>query len=324
MPETCSDALAASPGPVSPAELARLLPDAPVLLNDQTGSAGIGIAYYRRRRSEFRTPPLRNHLIMVNLGPPARLFQSYRGHSREVGLLNGDMTLLPAGEANHWRWGQGTDLLHLYLRPEFLVDIAESAGLDAGRIEIVYRASARDLQIQHLGGVLLAEARSAGLGGPLFVESLANLLALHLLRHHSTLAPALAPPPGGLSAADLRRVIAFIEDNLENDLSLAHLAQAVSLSPFHFAHRFKQTMGVSPHQYVICRRVEEARRRLEAGGTTTIGQAASLAGFSSQSQLTFHFRRLLGVTPKAILQERKNFERKNLSKPRKIPTDTGP
>ena len=74
------------------------------------------------------------------------------------------------------------------------------------------------------------------------------------------------------------------------------MAAVARLSPYHFARQFKAATGLPPHQYVIARRVERAKHLLQGGGLT-LAQVAARAGFSNQSHLSHHFKRLVGVTP---------------------------
>jgi AraC family transcriptional regulator len=75
------------------------------------------------------------------------------------------------------------------------------------------------------------------------------------------------------------------------------MAAVAHLSAYHFARQFKAATGLPPHQYVILRRVERARQLLQAGTDLSLAEVAACAGFSDQSQLTHHFKRLVGVTP---------------------------
>ena len=109
--------------------------------------------------------------------------------------------------------------------------------------------------------------------------------------------------PPGLSAGGtahcqgpLRAVVAYVEDHLDNGLSLEQMAAAAHLSVYHFARQFKAATGLPPHQYVILRRVERAKQLLQSG-SFSLAEVAAHAGFSDQSQFTHHFKRLVGVTP---------------------------
>lgn len=104
---------------------------------------------------------------------------------------------------------------------------------------------------------------------------------------------------GGLSPAAVRRVQLFVEANLGRPLPLKELAGRSGLSAFHFARAFKQTMGVTPHAYVLQRRVERARELLRTTDRS-LGEVALETGFGSQSHFTTVFRRITGLTPAVV------------------------
>ena len=133
--------------------------------------------------------------------------------------------------------------------------------------------------------------------GRLAAESLANVLAVHLIRH--ALAPRLPERgrDGALSRGRLRAVVEYIEEHLDADPSLEQLAAVAGLSPYHFARQFKAATGLPPHQFVIARRVERARQLLQAGTDVSLAEVAAEVGFCDQSMFTRHFKRLVGVTP---------------------------
>jgi AraC family transcriptional regulator len=102
---------------------------------------------------------------------------------------------------------------------------------------------------------------------------------------------------GGLPRHKLNSVIEYIMENLDNSPTLEQMATVAHLSPYHFARQFKTTTGQPPHQYVICRRVERARQLLEGKGDVSLCEVALRVGFLDQSQFSFHFKRIVGVTP---------------------------
>jgi AraC-like DNA-binding protein len=111
----------------------------------------------------------------------------------------------------------------------------------------------------------------------------------------------------GLTHTQLQQVLNYIQTHLdsaeptlrERDLSLTELAEVINISPTYFASLFKQAMAVSPHQYVIQQRVEQAKLMLSKTDLE-IADIALQVGFSSQSHLTQHFKRFTGKTPKQI------------------------
>src|SRR5262249_35832341 len=79
---------------------------------------------------------------------------------------------------------------------------------------------------------------------------------------------------------------------------LAQMGKAVHTSAYHFARQFKAATGIPPHQYVVARRVERAMQLLRGNDELSLADIATHAGFSDQSQLSAHFKRVVGVTPR--------------------------
>ncbi len=73
------------------------------------------------------------------------------------------------------------------------------------------------------------------------------------------------------------------------------------MSPYYFLRLFKQSMGITPHQYILQRRIEKAKFLLQHG--ESIAEIAIKVGFCDQSHLTQYFKRIVGVTPKKFLQD---------------------
>jgi AraC family transcriptional regulator len=155
------------------------------------------------------------------------------------------------------------------------------------------------LQLQQIAMLLLAELHSDGIMGRLYVESLTQVLVIHLLRHYSTLTRTITSENRSLSHAQVQQAIDYIHTHLDRDLSLAELASVVNISPTYFASLFKCATGISPHQYVIGQRVERAKLMLSKTDLA-IADIALQVGFSSQSHLTQQFKRLTGMTPKQV------------------------
>jgi AraC family transcriptional regulator len=138
---------------------------------------------------------------------------------------------------------------------------------------------------------------TAGAGGRLAAESIATVLAVHLIRHVLTPRQPARRRAGTLPRARLRAVVEYVEEHLDAGPTLEQMAAVARLSPNYFVGQFKRATGLPPHQYVITRRVERARQLLQAGTDLSLAEVAAHAGFSDQSQLSHHFKRLVGVTP---------------------------
>jgi len=104
------------------------------------------------------------------------------------------------------------------------------------------------------------------------------------------------PARGGLPPATLNRVRGFIDANLGGAIDLGSLASNAELSLFHFARAFKQSEGVTPHRYILERRVAKARELL-TGTIEPLAQIALATGFADQSHFARRFREIVGLSP---------------------------
>ncbi len=130
----------------------------------------------------------------------------------------------------------------------------------------------------------------------LYVDTLSTVLAIELVRLQRGALPAVPALRGGLSSRQQHVVCQYIEDNLSHDISLAELAYLVRLSPAHFSRAFKQSLGVSPHQHQLARRIERAKMLL-ADRKRPVVEIALACGFGYASNFTAAFRRVAGTTP---------------------------
>ena len=103
---------------------------------------------------------------------------------------------------------------------------------------------------------------------------------------------------GVLPERRLRRVAQYVQDNLHRELRLAELSGLVHMSPYHFARLFKRSTGVSPHRFLVQRRIEQARALL-AAQPLPIAEIARSVGFRTPSHFATTFRRVSGITPSA-------------------------
>lgn len=119
----------------------------------------------------------------------------------------------------------------------------------------------------------------------------------HLVRHYCSKKIKFKEYSGGLAAIKLEQAIAYINDNLAAKIELEDIANELDISQYYFAHLFRNSMGISPYSYVIQQRVEKAKELLH-NTQMPIAEIALACGFTSQSQMTMHFRKLTDTTPK--------------------------
>lgn len=256
---------------------------------------------------EFQQPPgivesVTNHQHTVCLSlvsQPNRGWQTI-GDRSFVGIFSkGDLTITPAQLYSSYRSDKEDRYLQMTISSQFLNQIAtETINSDPDSLELTTQFRVRNPQIEQLAMMLRAELHQGNSGvGELYVESLANALTINLLRDYSGTKPDIVIYEGGLSARALVRVTEYINEHLSQGIKLEDLASSIGITQFHFSRLFKQSTGMSPHQYVMQQRIEKAKQLLRKIDIP-IADIALDCGFSSQSHLGKYFRQLTGMTPR--------------------------
>jgi AraC family transcriptional regulator len=242
------------------------------------------------------------HYLALNTDPHPLLFEAIiGGKARRVVLNPGEMWFCPAGETFTHHVPSPSGFALVTVTPAKVLHSVEVAS----EIELQRRYGVENPALAHLVRALGAEAERGGSSGAIFVDAIATALSAQLLTTFGVRTSAPPPRDAGLSKASLRRVLESIDASLETGLSVAEMAREVGLSTAHFARAFKSATGASPHQYVIQRRLNEARRALEGGDPDLLNVALRL-GFSDQAHFTRLFKRAYGVPPGQFVRARRS------------------
>jgi len=242
---------------------------------------------------------LRQHVLYWFL-KPLRQEIITPGGTRAVQYAAGESRFTPAGPPVAFRWTGDVHLVVVGFQPWFFERVAAELGMPAGLPVATNNAK---LPAPHpvagLLRALVAELENHP-GAGLVAEGIGRAIAVQLLREFGQL-PA-ARPSGAAPPAAVLRAVALMRRRLTEPLTLGEIAAAAGLSPFHFARQFKAATGHPPHEYLVRLRVDRAQELLRRhGGQWTMAAIAQECGFSDQSHLARHFKRVLGVTPGEFL-----------------------
>jgi len=213
----------------------------------------------------------------------------------------GTLFLLPRGTVDEINWGGPTQRIAVCIHPRLLTNALEETA-HANDVELTEHWSLID---KHLSALLLemaADLEDGSPAGSLYGESLANSLAVYLLNRYATWRIKPVAYKGGLPGCRLKRVLDFIGESLEENISLSQLAAIADMSPHYFSQLFKQSTGRAPYQYVLLKRIERAKEQL-CSPRSSITDAALEAGFQNPSHFARVFRQFEGTTPSRFRED---------------------
>lgn len=218
---------------------------------------------------------------------------AFRYRGQELVAAPGEMNLVVPGEAHDGRAAveAGWTYRMFYLEPELLARAARELGRSG-----LPHFRAGVLRDPDLAQRVLTLHRLLEQGADRLAAQtgLLTLLTAWITRHAED--PGALPRVGGEPRA-VARARAFLGAHADQDPGLKDLARAAGLSPFHFLRVFKKATGLTPHAYLVQRRVRRAQALLRQG--LAPARAAAESGFADQSHLTRQFKRLTGLTPAA-------------------------
>ena len=191
--------------------------------------------------------------------------------------------------------------LHLYVPTQQFNLLAKQHGFSRSPIgSILYLGGLKDSLIREIGQAVLTEMTAETATGRMLAESSSLMLAAWLTHTYSdgSFLKSKGGKPQRLDQIRLHRVLAYIDQHLEEEITVLVLADLANLSAFHFTRMFTATLGVPPFRYVSRRRLERAMSML-ADDALPLVEIAHRARFSSQASFNRAFRRTTGMTPGA-------------------------
>ena len=238
----------------------------------------------------------RGHMLAVTLCQrPAITYWSEYGRERNARLFNGRVAMNSSKELIASRQ-QGASMVYgLLLHNSTMERVCEEV---PGRrqIELTPRPDVKDDALRHLVMAIAEDLKEGCPTGRIFGESIANTIAAYTARRYATSNCRFREYRDGLATSCLRRVLDYIDANLERDLGVAEISQIALISPYYFGKLFKQSTGETIHQYVLDQRIRKAQSLLATSNITLVEIAATV-GLANQSHFTTAFKKKMGVTP---------------------------
>lgn len=254
-------------------------------------------------------PPRNHHVVLIARGHSSYVFQKRLGQNYESAFKPGEMAMIPAGHETTYR-GRLASHLRIALSTDILTEAVEQLGR-AGtyarpQLQNVFRIE--DQCVARLGDICSSELlQSAHPTQDILIESITMALLAHLLRSYGVSIQA-HDGCSGSNAAAMRRVLDFMNQPLDDRISLSDLAAVSGISRFHLSRIFKKQFGISPIAYLERTRIERAKDLIQRADLS-LAEVAQMVGFADQSHFTRRFKHYAGYTPGAFAREHARRQR---------------
>jgi AraC family transcriptional regulator len=226
-----------------------------------------------------------------------RIGTKFHRHTNTLGKIN----ICPKGlEYSAFVVDQPVDVTIIELNRAVLQRLSVGCE-DLPTVKLTFRDGIFDPAIWRLVRAIEEEIAAGCPSGDVFGESLSVALLTYLLARYSVDAPQELPK-WSLTDRQLRLVANYMLAHLEANISLAELANLTETGIYEFCRRFKNTTGLTPHNYLTELRVEEGKRLL-AEQRASIAEVSLMLGFANQSHFTRVFRKMTGTTPKRFRED---------------------
>jgi AraC family transcriptional regulator len=265
-------------------------PPTTLVAGSAPGESGVAVFCHRFYGGmHFRATP-RHHFICFQMSQ-VRVELRMAGQVVRHEPPAGSLIIHPAGFDCAEDADDRVDALTVVIDPAWLA-LAAAEGSER-QAQLIERVSSYDHSLLALARILAFESTDDYPNGPLFWNEVASRFIDRLVTRHSSAVPVRAR--GMLSSDALKRIKEYVVAHLDEPIEVAALAGIAARSPFHFTRVFTQSVGLTPHRYVVHLRLRRAVE-LVRDGRVGLAEIAARTGFADQSHLSRWVRRVDGVS----------------------------
>jgi AraC family transcriptional regulator len=258
--------------------------------------SGFGLSRYELPPLEIADHWFPEHVIAVDLcSTPLRRFWFENGHERQRVIHNGFVSVQYPGELRRFRWDAPVRTVVVTIDPDTIRQVMQEE-LHGHDLLVFGQIGREDPMLRQLVLRLHAEREAGCPGGTLYGDALCTKLCVRLVQGYSIDTIRCSEYKGGLPKRQLSQLMDCIESSLEGNIGINALTEVVHLSRYHLGKVFKQSTGVTLHQYVTWRRIRRAQQLLR-DRRYSLAEIGAETGFANQSHFTTVFARTMGITP---------------------------
>jgi AraC family transcriptional regulator len=258
-------------------------------------SAGIGFSISHQVFSPMYLRSLnpQGHVFEFNIGEALNLTWRMNDHWRSGACKHGNITGLLS--RNDVLISQSDKEYHSL---QFMFDAsAVDTLLETNNFCLRAQCNFEDQFLTETATIIYDELKNGSVAAKIYCESLYVACVVHLATNYSQRNRKIFAPKGKLSSRQLRGVVDYTKSFINTDIGLSEMAASVHLSEFHFARLFRHTLGISPYQFVLQLKIEEAKKLIKKD-RRSLSDVTYLLNFSDQAHFSHAFKKIAGISPR--------------------------
>ncbi|MEM9551429.1 MAG: AraC family transcriptional regulator [Pseudomonadota bacterium] len=287
-----------------PQKYADIYPSEPLLNSDATerpsAAALMSVRYFRADPDRMPEAVFAEHHVLLNLQEKSHRVQNWRdGTLRDFTFHKDEIVVTPAGIRSGWRWFERSDVIVVTLDPAKVERFAQTELgilLDPQQLSDLPQFQDPDLCA---AGIILRDAlEDDDISSAVMFEAMSRVFLVKLLQRYGKRRADEVELSARFTSKHYQSVLRYVQDRLDQTITVDELATEAGMSPSHFARVFKETLGTTPMQFVMAYRIEQSMKMM-GDGARPLGEIALACGFSDQAHFTRSFKQLAGQTPRA-------------------------
>lgn len=264
----------------------------------QLASDLLTLEYFEAAPGDMPHEVFSQHHILINLKDEPHRVENWRDDNyRDFIYHHNEIIVTPAGIKSGWKWHAKSKVIVITLEPDKLENFAQT---ELGRL--LTHKQLKDIP-QFIdeditqAAIMLMDALKNEIGSSVMFESFARIFLTKLIQKYGLISKDEISFKKGFTSKHYKRVLDYVSVEYGREITIDTMAMKAGLSTAHFSRLFKETIGKSPHQFVMSYRVEKAREMLANHNKPLIDIALS-CGFADQAHFSRVFKQFGGVTPK--------------------------
>ena len=265
----------------------------PLLSSQGLGWYSIQLDRYRHNAYALPKRSYSQYLLKIFLSE-GEIWRSLNDEERLERFAVGDVAIIPPRTNYEASWRNEIEFILISLHPNIFQKLAQSK-IQYANLEIQPKFAVKDSLILGITTTLKTQLECDRDSCGNYAEVLAEAIAIHLMIKYSVSTVAIEDS----CETKLQATVNYIEQNLEERLTLDAIASEVNLSKYYLCRLFTKHLNISPRQYIIQRRIIKAKQLLKYQRSMQIVDIAYECGFASHSHFNRQFNKSVGTNPKA-------------------------